>query len=324
MEKINAISMPSSTPSASPQIINNGNRSLINLAIGAAIQVFEVSTLGQPFEVLKTHMAAHRSDSLVAAMQKTYSRGGIFGFYQGLIPWAWIEASTKGAILLFASSEIDHRLKSNFGMDSAISGILAGMGGGIAQAYTTMGFCTFMKTVEVTRHKSISNPSANTSTLQIAYQVWKKEGIKGLNKGVSAVALRQMTNWGSRIGISRITENIMMTMGPSNKDEKGETSKGDGKRKLSTGEKLLASVIGGALGCWNQPIEVIRVEMQSQAKAVGRPEKLNIWSTASYIWKNHGFMGFYRGVTPRIGLGVYLTVCMVFGGDQIKQKFNAK
>lgn len=28
-----------------------------NLAIGAGIQVFEVSTLGQPFEVLKTHMA---------------------------------------------------------------------------------------------------------------------------------------------------------------------------------------------------------------------------------------------------------------------------
>jgi hypothetical protein len=28
-----------------------------NLAIGAAIQVFEVSTLGQPFEVLKTQMA---------------------------------------------------------------------------------------------------------------------------------------------------------------------------------------------------------------------------------------------------------------------------
>lgn len=28
------------------------------------------------------------------------------------------------------------------------------MGGGIAQAYSTMGFCTFMKTVEVTRQKS--------------------------------------------------------------------------------------------------------------------------------------------------------------------------
>jgi hypothetical protein len=30
---------------------------LTNLGIGAVIQVFEVSTLGQPFEVLKTHMA---------------------------------------------------------------------------------------------------------------------------------------------------------------------------------------------------------------------------------------------------------------------------
>lgn len=28
-----------------------------NIGIGAAIQVFEVSTLGQPFEVIKTHMA---------------------------------------------------------------------------------------------------------------------------------------------------------------------------------------------------------------------------------------------------------------------------
>lgn len=31
-----------------------------NLAIGAVIQVFEVSTLGQPFEVLKTHMAGRQ------------------------------------------------------------------------------------------------------------------------------------------------------------------------------------------------------------------------------------------------------------------------
>ena len=31
-----------------------------NIGIGAAIQVFEVSTLGQPFEVIKTHMAGTR------------------------------------------------------------------------------------------------------------------------------------------------------------------------------------------------------------------------------------------------------------------------
>ena len=57
--------------------------------------MFEVSTLGQPFEVIKTHLAANRKDNILTAVKKTYKRGNLLGFYQGLIPWAWIEASTK-------------------------------------------------------------------------------------------------------------------------------------------------------------------------------------------------------------------------------------
>jgi len=242
---------------------------------------------------------------LVTAIKKTWHRGGISGFYQGLVPWAWIEASTKGAILFFVASEIDHFLKSKLSVSPSLSGILSGMGGGVAQAYTTMGFCTFMKTVEVTRHKQVGE---HISTLRIAFDVLKKEGIVGINRGVSAVALRQMTNWGSRFGISRITESLIRGNDPS--------------RKLAIHEKLASSVVGGALGCWNQPIEVIRVEMQSQAKSPDRPANLNIWTTAKYIYEKQGWRGFYRGVTPRIGLSVYLTVCMVFGGDQIKEKFS--
>ncbi|KAI9205811.1 mitochondrial carrier domain-containing protein [Polychytrium aggregatum] len=278
--------------------------SWINLALGAAIQTFEVSTLGQPFEVVKTHMAANRGDNLWKSISKTYQRGGIGGFYQGLIPWAWIEASTKGAVLLFSSSEIEYYSK-RFGTSNAVAGVLGGMGGGVCQAYTTMGFCTFMKTVEVTRHKEVG---AKRSSVQIAMEIFKKEGIVGLNKGVSAVALRQMTNWGSRLGIARVTESMLLSM----------RSPEDKKRPLAVSERILSSVIGGALACWNQPIEVIRVEMQSQIKTPGRPENMNIWTCAKYIYKNNGFLGFYRGVTPRIGLSVYLTVCMVFGGDSLK------
>jgi hypothetical protein len=276
------------------------------LAIGAGVQVFEVSTLGQPFEVLKTHMAAHRQDSLLTAIKKTWARGGISGFYQGLIPWAWIEASTKGAVLLFTSSKLEHLFKHNLDLSPSVSGILAGMGGGLAQTYTTMGFCTFMKTVEVTRHKSIGTQTP--STWSVAAEILKREGIRGLNRGASAVALRQMTNWGSRMGIARITEQLL----------RGDRDK---SARLSTGERLLASAVGGALGCWNQPIEVIRVEMQSQAKSAGRPTSPTIFNTASYIYREHGLRGFYRGVTPRIGLSVYLTVCMVFGGDELKRRY---
>lgn len=37
-----------------------------NIGIGAAIQVFEVSTLGQPFEVIKTHMAGIKCISIIS------------------------------------------------------------------------------------------------------------------------------------------------------------------------------------------------------------------------------------------------------------------
>ncbi|PVV03540.1 hypothetical protein BB560_001974 [Smittium megazygosporum] len=285
------------------------NLSWRNLAIGAFIQIAEVSSLGQPFEVVKTHMAANRQDSMRTAISKTYQRGGLRGFYQGLIPWAWIEAGTKGAVLLYTSSEIEAVVVS-MGGNTIVGGLMGGMLGGIAQAYTTMGFCTFMKTVEVTRAKQVGAGVVPKSTYQVAYEVFQKEGIRGLNRGVSAVAIRQMTNWGSRFGIARVTEAIM----------KGN----DKTRKLSNGERILASVIGGSLSCWNQPIEVIRVEMQSQLKSLDRPEKMNVWTCAKYIYSKNGFKGFYRGVIPRIGLSTYLTTCMVFGGDTLKAYFAKK
>lgn len=34
-------------------------------------------------------------------------------------------------------------------------------------------------------------------------------------------------------------------------------------------------------------------------------------STLAYIYKEGGIKALYRGVTPRIGLGIWQTVCMV-------------
>jgi hypothetical protein len=51
---------------------------------------------------------------------------------------AWIEASTKGGVLLFTASEIE-TATMGMGMNPATAGLLGGMGGGVAQAYATMG-----------------------------------------------------------------------------------------------------------------------------------------------------------------------------------------
>jgi hypothetical protein len=54
-----------------------------------------------------------------------------------------------------------------------------------------------MKTVEITRHKEAA-VGVERSTFQVFMDIYRREGIKGINKGVNAVAVRQCTNWGSR------------------------------------------------------------------------------------------------------------------------------
>jgi len=255
-------------------------------------------------------MAANRAQTMPQAAATVWSRGGIAGFYQGLIPWAWIEGSTKGAVLLFTAAEVENRTIAA-GLSPATAGLLGGMAGGVVQAYATVGFCTTMKTAEITRHKAVEAGAATPpSTWKVFGDLYKKEGWAGINKGVNAVAVRQCTNWGSRIGIARLAEqSIRKIRGKEGPDA-----------KLSAADKILASSIGGALGVWNQPIEVVRVEMQSMAKqtSANRPAKLTMLNTMGYIFKEGGIKALYRGVTPRIGLGMWQTVCMVSFADYVK------
>lgn len=285
--------------------------SFANIALGAGLNLAEVTTLGQPLEVIKTTMAANRSLTMPQAAKFVWSRGGILGFYQGLIPWAWIEASTKGAVLLFVSAEAEYQFKK-LGMNNFVSGMGGGITGGLAQAYLTMGFCTCMKTVETTRSKQANTPGVPQQTsFQVFKEIYRKEGIRGINKGVNAVAIRQMTNWGSRFGFSRLAEESIRSL----------TGKSE-SQKLLAWEKIASSVIGGGLSAWNQPIEVIRVEMQSKTNDPNRPKNLSVAGAFKYIYQQNGIKGLYRGVTPRIGLGVWQTVFMVAFGDIFKRMLN--
>ncbi|EAT91392.1 hypothetical protein HBI56_014970 [Parastagonospora nodorum] len=297
----------SSTIAGAPPTLEKKPVKFSNLLLGAGLNMFEVTTLGQPLEVVKTTMAANRADGFSGAIGRIWSRGGMLGFYQGLIPWAWIEASTKGAVLLFVASEAEFYAKS-FGAPNFVAGISGGMVGGLAQAYATMGFCTCMKTVEITKHKVAASGVKPPGTLETFMGIYRKEGIRGINRGVNAVAVRQVTNWGSRFGLSRVAENGIRKV--RNKE---------GGEKLTVMEKITASALGGGLSAWNQPIEVIRVEMQSKTVDPNRPKNLTVGKAFNYIYSNNGVKGLYRGVAPRIGLGVWQTVCMVALGDVAKE-----
>lgn len=50
-----------------------------------------------------------------------------------------------------------------------------------------------------------------------------------------------------------------------------------------------------------------------------RPAKLTMASTAKHIIRSSGPLGLFRGVVPRIAVGVWSTVCMVGLGDAAKE-----
>ncbi|KAI8188220.1 Citrate/oxoglutarate carrier protein [Colletotrichum sp. SAR 10_76] len=179
-----------------------------NLMVGACMNVIQVTTLGQPMEVIKTH--------------------------------AWLEASTKGAILVLTSTEVEYYAKRS-GLGTEIAGVLGGIVGGASQAYLTMGVTTCMKTVEVTRQKTPVTAGRTPGTMEVFLQILRTKGIRGVNRGVNAVALRQITGWSSRIGISRVAEGQI-------KSFRGKSS----EEKLAPPEKIVASIIGAHDGFYGE------------------------------------------------------------------------
>jgi hypothetical protein len=83
-------------------------------------------------------------------------------------------------------------------------------------------------------------------------------------------------------------------------------------------DKLLESALRSTYSnCCQLRSQVLRIEMQSAAKdSVKRHgEKLSMLETATRIFRQDGIRGFYRGITPRIALGMSVTTFLVAGGD---------
>jgi len=74
--------LPAPPAPAAPKKTNQLEKKPIkfsNLLLGAGLNMFEVTTLGQPLEVTKTTMAANRGDSFATALARIWGRGGVFG-----------------------------------------------------------------------------------------------------------------------------------------------------------------------------------------------------------------------------------------------------
>jgi len=277
------------------------SKSLKDIRNGAILQMLEAITLGMPFEVWKTRMGRFRNENTAQAFRAVYQSGGggmpgVMKFWQGSGP-KMVESASKGAVLLFAKEQIKDSCLGA-GINPTLSGFIAGAGGGIAQT-SVMGPCTFLVTAAVTG-------SGGKGVSTVMSEAWARDGIKGFYPGGTAIAFRQATNWASRQGFTDAVRGVMLKTFHSHEDVP----------KLTVGQEVCSGMIGGMLACWNHPFEVARIE--AQARAAAGESKKSMVRVMKDVHAEYGVRGLFKGIIPRIGLGVWQTLFMVTGANLVR------
>jgi len=96
----------------------------------------------------------------------------------------------------------------------------------------------------------------------------------------------------------------------------------------TVGQEACAGLLGGALSCWNHPFEVARIQMQSTADM--NQTKQSMTQVFVTVYRESGIGGLFKGIIPRICLGMWQTLFMVSGAkvltrwlDQKENKLNS-
>ena len=202
---------------------------------------------------------------------------------------------------MYAKEGINESLLAG-GMDPTAAGVLAGAGGGVAQV-SVMGPCTYLVT------GAVADPSVSVFTR--VKQTYARGGVAGFYPGGTAIAFRQATNWASRQGFTEFVRARFKVAFHGNKDA-----------TLTKAQEIGAGVVGGTMACWNHPFEVARIEAQTLGNA-GKPVGSMV-SVMRAIVKTDGVGGLFRGIAPRIGLGIWQTLFMVTGAKLIKDELKGR
>ena len=135
--------------------------------------------------------------------------------------------------------------------------------------------------------------------------------MKAFYPGGTAIAFRQATNWASRQGFTEFVRHRMKV-----------ALHGDQNARLTKAQEVGAGVIGGTMACWNHPFEVARIEAQTLGN-MGKPVG-GMVTVMRDIVRVDGVGGLFRGIVPRVGLGIWQTLFMVTGAKLIKDELQKR
>lgn len=125
-----------------------------------------------------------------------------------------------------------------------------------------------------------SSPRLYRNIFHCAHHTLATQGIRGVYQGLAATMLRDVPSFAGYFGVY---EGVKTLFGSAS----GES--------LATWQLLVAGGLAG-FGAWLPcyPQDVIKSRMQASTK------RISIWRCAEQIYRQGGFRGFFRGLSPTL------------------------
>ncbi|CAM9777281.1 unnamed protein product, partial [Chrysoparadoxa australica] len=270
-----------------------GESPLAKLVISGGVSwVFEL-IIGHYFEFLKIVKQTKKGTYLQLTKEMVHQKG-IAGIWDGYFPWGSVQAIAKGGVFGWGHAFSKRRLeplvrKGTISKDFAEIAA-GGLGGGFQGLVLspTLLLKTRVMTDPVFRNNMSVWETSKQSAI-VGLRVMKNEGMAGLMKGSLTFSMKRVADWTTRFFFAEAAGSLLF-------------KRGNADYKLTFGEKISASLIGGSLSALSTiPIDVMVAQMQQASKAGEKVSIVETFKRQHAKGGMEGLVGFAtRGFCARV------------------------
>jgi len=274
------------------------------LLVAALVTISYEFVLGHLLEFVKIVMqTSPEGTSYKDVMKSITGEKGFVGVWDGFVPWGIVQSILKGGVFGLAHAAASGFLKP-LAQDGKLPMIVAlsfaGAFGGLFQGYVlspTLLLKTRVMTNDVFR-ENMNFIKTTWLSLTIGCDVVRNEGLLALMKGSNIFAIKRMFDWFTRYIFSDMFEALLLNFSTTG--------------TLTTGEKIVASLMGGTLSTFSTlPLDVLVAKSQDAKKA---GEAVSAWDMfkAELDEKGWGGLGksYMNGFEARLAHVCLTTIVM--------------
>ncbi|XP_063993424.1 mitochondrial 2-oxodicarboxylate carrier [Diachasmimorpha longicaudata] len=263
-------------------------QAIIQIGAGGSAGFVEVCVM-HPMDLVKTRMQLQVNSNVKSpgyytgvldCMKKMYVHEGLGSFWKGIVP-PIVAETPKRAVKFFTFEQYKKCFLLGASAPTPVTFALAGFCAGVTEAILVNPFEVVKVRLQSNRERLKNTPSTFTVTRDIIRK--NGLGLDGLNKGLSATAMRNGVFNSFYFGFYHSVKSYV----PANKDPWIEFLSKVG----------LGFVAGTIASCLNIPFDVAKSRIQGPQGDVKYKGTLR---TIKIIYQREGFSALYKGLLPKV------------------------